>query len=293
MQTDYVQRFLFEELDIRGRLVCLSGAWQKMLAGRDYPPTVAALLGETTALGLLLGAEQKGSGRVTLQVRGNGPVSLLVFDCTSDLKIRGMAHYTPGEEGGAVATSDAAGAVATGGIRALLGDGRFALTLDADSSEQLYQSIVPLEGDTLSATFAGYLARSEQVEAFLLLRADGVAACGLILEKLPGADQRDADGWNRMTRFAATLTLAETDNAQPYDLLTKIFPEELLRVYKLLPVAYDCPYDVEKVKHMLKSLGRAEVESILADKGEVLIKNEMCNHEYRFGADAIATIFAE
>lgn len=280
MTTDYIQRFLFEDLDIRGRLVCLSRSWRDMVAGRAYPPQITALLGETTALGVLLGANQKGRGRITLQVRGNGPVSLLVVDCSSELKIRGMAHY-------------AADAVAaTHSARDLLGDGRFALTLDSDASEQLYQSIVPLEGDSLSETFAGYLAQSEQVQAFLLLLADDHAACGLLLEKLPGADARDPDGWNRMTRFAATLRLSETLDAQPYELLTRLFPEELLRVYTLLPVEYHCPYDEEKVKDMLRSLGRDEVESILAEKGEVLIRNEMCNHEYRFDARAVAAMFA-
>lgn len=278
MQADYVQRFLFEDLDIRGRLACLSASWASMLDSRDYPPAVAELLGQTTALGVLLGANQKGSGRVTLQVRGNGPVPLLVADCSADLRIRGMAHHAPG---------------AGGTVRELLGDGRFALTLDDGRSEQLYQSIVPVQGDTLSETFAHYLAQSEQVEAFLLLMADGDAACGLILEKLPKADERDPDGWNRMTRLAATLTLPETRNAQPYNLLTRLFPEELLRVYKLDPVEYHCPYDEDKVKDMLRSLGRAEVDSILAEKGEVLIRNEMCNHEYRFDAAAVALMFEE
>ena len=280
-QRDYIQRFLFEELDIRGRLVCLTGAWKNMVEGRAYPPQIASLLGETMALGVLLGANQKGKGRITLQVRGNGPISLLVTDCTSDLKIRGMAQYA----------ADAVGV--TGGARELLGDGRFALTLDTDTNEQLYQSIVPLEGETLSETFAGYLERSEQVQAFLLLLADDHAACGLLLEKLPQADERDPDGWNRMTRFAATLQLTETADTRPYDLLTKLFPEELLRVYKLSPVEYHCPYDANKVKDMLKALGRAELEAILAEKGEVLIRNEMCNHEYRFDAVAVDAMFAE
>jgi molecular chaperone Hsp33 len=278
VHTDYIQPFLFENLDIRGRLLCLSKSWGKMLEGRGYPAPVAEILGQTTALAVLLGANQKGSGRVTLQVRGNGPVSLLVADCSTDLKIRGMAHYAPG---------------AAGTVRELLGDGRFALTLDDGRSEQLYQSIVPIEGDTLSDTFSSYLAKSDQVEAFLLLLANGTGTCGLLLEKLPGADERDPDGWNRMTRFAATLTLPETLDTRPYELLTRLFPEELLRVYKLDAVEYHCPYDVEKVKDMLRSLGRDEVESILAEKGEVLIKNEMCNHEYRFDADAVAQMFAE
>lgn len=279
MQTDYVQRFLFENLDIRGRLVCLTGAWQRMLHGRGYPEDIAALLGHTTALNVLLGANQKGSGRVTLQVQGSGPVKLLVADCTADLQIRGMAAYEKQRS-------------FEGSERLLLGNGRLSVTLEDVKSGQLYQSLVPLEGETLEQIFEHYLSQSEQVSAFLRLRADEGALCGLLLEKLPGADGRDPDGWNRVTHLASTLTLEETRDAQPYDLLTRVFPEELMRVFRLYAVEYHCPYDETKVKEMLRGLGRKEVEAILAEQGEVVIRNEMCNHEYRFDARAIAELFA-
>lgn len=277
MNTDYVQRFLFEQLDIRGRLVCLTSAWQRMLEGRDYPIHIARLLGRTTALGVLLGANQKSAGRVTLQVQGSGPVKLLVVECTSELKIRGMASFG---DGGAVSE------------RGLFDDGKLALTLEDAASGQIHQSLVPLEGETLAEIFEHYLAQSEQLSAFLSLHADGEAACGLLLEKLPAADTRDADGWNRVAQFAATLTLGETVNAQPYDLLVKLFPEELLRVFRLDRVAYHCPYDVENVKRMLRGLGRTEVEAMLAAQGELRIRNEMCNHEYRFDRAAIEALFS-
>src|SRR5690349_11737518 len=279
MQTDYVQRFLFENLDIRGRLVCLTGAWQRMVDGRGYPEDIVALLGHTTALNVLLGANQKGAGRVTLQVQGTGPVKLLVADCTPELRIRGMASYEKDD-------------VPRQSERGLLGDGRLSVTLEDMKSGKFYQSLVPLEGETLEDIFLHYLSQSEQLPAFLRLFADDDALCGLLLEKLPGADGRDPDGWNRVTHLAATLTLEETRDAQPYDLLTRVFPEELMRVFRLYPVEYHCPYDEEKVKDMLRSLGRAEVESILAEQGEVVIRNEMCNHEYRFDAQAIARLFA-
>jgi molecular chaperone Hsp33 len=278
LQTDYVQRFLFEQLDIRGRLVCLTGAWQRMLEGRGYPDRIVSLLGHTTALNVLLGANQKGSGRVTTQVQGSGPVRLLVADCTSELRIRGMAQY-----------EDPAGKFQN--ERSLLGDGRLSVTLEDLQSGQLYQSLVPLEGESLEDIFEHYLSQSEQLESFVRLYADGGALCGLLLEKLPGADTRDADGWNRVKHLAATLRLDETRDAQPYDLLTRVFPEELMRVFRLYPVEYHCPYDVDKVKDMLRALGRDEVEAILSEKGEVVIRNEMCNHEYRFDAKAIAALF--
>jgi len=277
MNTDYVQRFLFEELDVRGRLVCLTSAWQRMLEGRRYPAHIARLLGHTTALGVLLGASQKGARRVTLQVQGSGPVRLLVADCTSELKIRGMASFA---EGGAASE------------RALFGDGKLALTLEDTASGQIYQSLVPLEGETLAAIFEHYLAQSEQRPAFLRLQADEHALCGLLLDKLPAADQRDTDGWNRVTQLAGTLALLETVNAQPYDLLVRLFPGELLRVFRLYAVEYHCPFDPQGVERMLRALGRAEVEAMLVEQGELRIRNEMCNHEYRFDRAAIEALFS-
>jgi molecular chaperone Hsp33 len=279
MQTDYVQRFLFENLDIRGRLVCLTGAWQRMLDGRGYPEDIVSLLGRTTALNVLLGANQKGAGRVTLQVQGTGPVKLLVSDCTAELRIRGMAHYERDD-------------IPQDSERSLLGDGRLSVTLEDLKSGKFYQSLVPLEGETMEQIFTHYLAQSEQLSAYLRLCADDGALAGLLLEKLPNADLRDPDGWNRVTHFANTLTLEETRDAQPYDLLTRVFPEELMRVFRLYAVEYHCPYDEDKVKDMLRGLGRQEVESILAERGEVVITNEMCNHEYRFDAAAVARLFA-
>jgi molecular chaperone Hsp33 len=272
MDTDYVQRFLFENLDVRGRLVCLTGAWHRMTEGRGYPPHIAELLGQSTALATMLGANQKDVGRITLQVQGSGPIKLLVADCTPDLKIRGMAHHD--------------------GDATSIGEGRLALTFENLANGQIYQSLVPLEGATLAEIFENYLQRSEQRVSFLRLFASQEAVCGLLLEKLPGADARDPDGWNRVMHLASTLELQETVATQPYDLLVRLFPEELLRVFRIDPVEYHCPFDVQNVERVLRGLGRDEVESILAEQGEVVIKNEMCNHEYRFDRAAVEALFA-
>ncbi|MDX1374435.1 MAG: Hsp33 family molecular chaperone HslO [Burkholderiales bacterium] len=278
MAPDYVQRFVFEDLNVRGRLVCLTRAWQRMLEGRDHPAEVAALLGHATALAVLLAANRKGSGRITLQVQGSGPVDLLVADCDATLRIRGMARY-------------ARGATAGRSERALLGDGRLALTLDDAASGQLYQSLVPLEGESMAEIFEHYLAQSEQVPAFLRLRADAGALAGLLLEKLPEADARDPDGWRRVSHLGSTLSLADARAARAQDLLVRLFPGELLRVFPLDAVEYHCPYDPRKVAEMLRGLGRAEVEAMLAGRDEIVIRNEMCNHEYRFDAAAVAALF--
>jgi molecular chaperone Hsp33 len=279
MASDSVQRFVFEQLNIRGRLVSLNRAWQQMLEGRHHPPEVAALLGHTTSLAVLLAANRKGSGRITLQVQGSGPVDLLVADCDAELRIRGMARCAPE-------------ALAGRTERALLGDGRLTLTLDDASTAQLYQSLVPLEGESMAEIFEHYIARSEQIPTCLRLLADTRTLAGLLLEKLPGADARDADGWPRVSQFATTLSLEDARGPDAQALLTRLFPGELLRVFPADRVEYHCPYDPSKVADMLRGLGRGEVEAMLAERGEIVIRNEMCNHEYRFDAAAVAALFA-
>jgi molecular chaperone Hsp33 len=199
MQTDYVQRFLFEDLDIRGRLVCLTGSWQRMLDGRGYPDDITALLGHTTALNVLLGANQKGAGRVTLQVQGSGPVKLLVADCTADLKIRGMASYDARPENHFRKKAP--------GERPPRRHPR-----GREERQRLPEPGAP-RGQTMEQIFEHYLAQSEQVQAFLRLCADGGAPCGLPLRRsaptatIPTAESR--------RYLANTLTPTRTADAQP------------------------------------------------------------------------------
>ena len=275
--ADFVRRFLFDELDIRGAVIRLGPAWREMTRGRNYPEPVQRLLGEMTAVTLLIGANLKQRGRLSFQVQGHGPVSLLVIDCTQDLAFRGMASY-----------GDLSG---TDTLPGMLGDGRLTLTLQADAAAHPYQSVVPLVGNTIADVFEHYLAQSEQQPARLWLFASARSAVGLFLQRLPGADARDTDGWTRVQQLAGTVRAAELERLPVADLLTRLFPDETLRLFKPAPVRYECPENWDKVRNMLRSLGRAEVEAILSEQGEVVVHDDICNFEYRFDRQAVAHLF--
>lgn len=280
---NYVQRFLLDDLDIRGAVVRLGPVWQQMLAGRDYPAPVARLLGEMSATTLLIGGNLKQPGRITFQLRGSGPVSLLVIDCNERLHIRGMAKCDEAVPA----------AQLTGNAPDLLGHGQLLLSLDLPSMREPYQSFVPLDGNSIAEIFEHYLKQSEQQPARFFLAADEQGAAGLFLQKLPGADERDADGWARIEHLASTVKPEELLGLPAEELLLRLFHEETVRVFDPRPVVHDCPEDWEKVRSMLRSLGRAEVDSILQEHGEVLIKDDICNREYRFDAQAIEELFRE
>jgi molecular chaperone Hsp33 len=270
-----VTRFVFDDLDIRGALVQLSDTWQAMQHLRGYTPPVAELLGEMAAVAALIGSNLKTPGRLTFQAQGSGDVSLLVVDCNEQLELRGMAR-------------SAANSTAAAPLSELLGEGQLLLSLQSDTETQPYQSYVPLSGENIAEIFEHYLAQSEQQPARLWLDADNHHAVGMFLQTLPGSDREapDGDGWNRVQHLAATLRPGEL-LLPPEMLLGRLFPEETIRLFEPRPVLYHCPRDEIKVRNLLISLGRAEVESILAEHGEIVIRDDICNHEYRFDADIL------
>lgn len=295
MNEGEVCRFLLEGLDIRGACVRLGPAWEKLQAGRAYGPLESRLLGELAAVSVLIAAQLKQAGRLTFQLRGDGPVSLLVMDCDADLRLRGMARLQPGLE-----------RLAPAPVPELLGaerGGQLMMSLDFPEARTPYRSFVPLEGDSLAAIFTHHLEHSEQQAARFFLAADTKTAAGLFLQKMPGADAADPDGWARITQLAATVHDEELLGLDAASLLARLFHEEILqgeaqpgrrgvRLYPPRPVIYHCPEDRNKVEGMLLALGRAEVEAVLAREGEVVVKDDLCNRSYRFSAADVARLFA-
>jgi len=276
--TSYVRRFLLEDLDIRGAVVRLDDVWQALQRGRAYPAEVARLLGEMSAVSALIAANLKQTGRLTFQIQGHGAVKLLVVDCTETLNLRGFAGFDGDIPVG-------------GGLAELVGDGILQLTLDIAGLDQPYQSMVPLEGGSIAATFEHYLMQSEQQPAGLWLACNEGAAAALFLQKLPGADARDADGWSRMHQLAQTVKVEELLQLDPETLLGRLFAEENVRLYEARPVTHDFPPDRDKIIAMLRSLGEDEVRHIYEQHGELVVRDDLSNHEYRFEADEIDDLF--
>ena len=199
-------------------------------------------------------------GRLTLQLRGGGPIQLLIMDCNEQLQMRGMAAATRRPAGaGARPAGRASG-------RPVADEPRL------PTARQPYQSFVPLVGDSMSPFFEHYLEQSEQQPSRLFATPGQQAACCLFLQKMPDADHRDADGWQRITQLASTVKPAELLELDAESLLSRLFHEEIaahgIRLYDPLPVAYHCPEDWEKVRDIVRNIGRADAETILAEHGE-------------------------
>jgi molecular chaperone Hsp33 len=283
--SDLTRRFLLENLDIRGQVVRLGPVWNAILARRAYPGELRPLLGEFAALAVFIGSGLKHPGRAVLQVMGHGPIAMAVADCTQELALRAMLKATPAPD----LPPRAQGST----LHSLFADGRLALTIENANTARHFQSVVPLEGATLTECFERYFDRSEQVPTHLWIQAGEESVGALMLQKLPRADEKDPAGWARVQQLAAHKAprlLAEGGDSVD-GLLTALFPEDDVRLFKPQPVKDGCTRSEEKVVTMLRGLGRAEVEATLAEHGVVKVHDEICNQEYRFAAADVARIF--
>jgi molecular chaperone Hsp33 len=306
-------KFIFEGLPVRGMVVRLTDAWQELLRRRQalgaFPPEVRRLLGEMAAAGVLMQGNIKFNGALVLQVFGDGPVKLAVAEVQPELSFR--------------ATAKVVGEVPAGArLEALLnvhGKGRCAITLDPKSrqpGQQAYQGVVPLfrhsHGDQpeplqqLSQVLEHYMLQSEQLDTRLVLAADDSVAAGLLIQRLPlagagnltgAAGARDEDqiglneDYNRIALLAATLTGEELLGLEPQALLRRLFWEETLRLFPPQAPRFACNCSRLRVAGMLRGLGREEIESLIAERGEAEVGCDFCGLQYRFDPVDAAGLF--
>lgn len=263
-----LSRFIFEQAPIRGEFAHIGEAWRTILAKHDYPATLKGLLGELVAAGALLAATLKLKGSLILQIQGNGPISLLVVECTGDLKIRATAKWR--------------GDIQQASLTELVGQGSFVITLDPKDGGQTYQGIVPLEGGSVAEVLENYMSRSEQLETRLWLAAGSTCVSGMLLQKMPEQEALDDDAWNRAGQLAATLTPQELLDLPAADLLHRLYHEEDIRLFEAQNVTFECSCSHESVAGMLRMLGHDEIRSIIEEHGLVEVHCEFCNHRYAF-----------
>ena len=306
-----LHKFLFEGLPVRGMLVRLTDSWQELLRRREqasdsFPPPVRVLLGEMAAAGVLMQSNIKFNGSLVLQVFGDGPVRLAVAEVQPDLGFRVTAKVV-----GEVA--------ADARLEAMLnvhGQGRCAITLDPKDKlpgQQPYQGVVPLHGDQreplqeLSQVLEHYMLQSEQLDTRLVLAANDQVAAGLLIQRLPVegegnlAGRRNEDdiglseAFNRIAHLASTLTREELLALDVDTVLRRLFWEEDVRRFEPQAGAngprFHCSCSRERVASMLRGLGRDEVESILAEQGQVEIGCDFCGIKYHFDPVDAAGVF--
>lgn len=281
---DQTQRFLFEQTHLRGEVTGLQQSYRDVLEKHNYPEPVQALLGQFMAAVALLSDTLKFEGTLSLQVRGNGQVRMLMAECRDHEALRAIAQYTDDFSAN----------------EPLLGAGQMAITIEPKQGKR-YQGIVSIDDDehTLPKALEAYFRQSEQIRTRIWLEADGRRAGGMLIQAMPvsasegSLEIKDDDAWDRVTHLADTLTAEELLKLDNETLLHRLFHEEEVRLYPERPLKFECTCSRDRCASAILTLGQEEANHILSEEGMIHSDCQFCHQQYRFDQADVDALFAE
>jgi len=314
---DTVLPFQLDRSDIRGRVARLDGVLDRVLAQHDYPRAIEALVAEAALLTALIGQTIKLRWKLSLQVRGEGPVRLIATD-----------YYGPSEDGQparirAYAGFDEDRIDPDADPFSQIGKGYFAILIDQGPGNVPYQGITPIAGGSLASCAETYFAQSEQLPTRFALSfghgqvagsAPGWRAGGVMMQHMPKSQLSAREGgsgeggllqsgdflqgeagedWNRATMLLTTVEPLELvgPHVQPTDLLVRLFHEEGPRVFDAQPVSFGCSCSADRVRQSLSIYSASDIGTMVTDEGIVTADCQFCGAHYEFdpatlGSDA-------
>jgi molecular chaperone Hsp33 len=309
---DLVQPFRIDPFALRGRLVRLGPALDRILSQHDYPEPVATLLGEAITLAIVLAGALKYDGVFTLQTKGDGPIRLMVADVSTaparrgkaasgprTNAVRGYAQYDTAKLAQVLAEEGAA----RPSVPRLVGKGYLAFTVDQGEDSERYQAIVELAGATLAECAQHYFRQSEQIQAGIKLSVGRAGrdgrwrAGGLMLERVPPEGGRALvaddveDAWRRAMVLMSSATPAELvdPDLPPHGLLYRLFHEEEVRVFRTHPLEARCRCSRERIAAMLRAFPPDEIAEMRKEE-VTTVTCQFCNARYTFDATDLARL---
>lgn len=306
---DTVLPFQLDRSDIRGRVARLDGVLDRVLAQHNYPAVVEALVAEAALLTALIGQTIKLRWKLSLQIRGDGPVRIIATD-----------YYAPSSEGGSArmrawASFDADRLDRDGPGFPQVGKGYLAILLDQGTGTTPYQGITPIAGSSLSACAETYFAQSEQLPTRFALSfgrstlpggPERWRAGGVMLQHMPKAspfvandggsgeggllaptdilDGVEGENWTRANLLLDTVEDLELigPNVTPTDLLVRLFHEEGPRVFDAQSVHFGCSCSPERVRESLSIYSAKDIRHMTTETGIVTADCQFCGAHYEF-----------
>jgi molecular chaperone Hsp33 len=283
---DQALGFTIPSRHVRGRVVRLGPMLDEVLGAHSYPPVIERLLVEALTLTGLLGAMLKdASGQLTLQAQNDkGVVTLMVCDYR-DGDLRGYIKFDPDR---------LAMYGKSPSLKTLMGKGAYlAITFDQAVSQERYQGIVPLDGETLADAAEHYFSQSEQIPSLVRIAAshesgEGAIGGGLLIQHLPEGEEGrerlhtrlDHPEWEHVSILAGTIKAEELTNQDlPLDeLVWRLFnEEEEVRTTGIAPLKKGCRCDPDHVRSVIMRFPEEERAAMADSEGVISVDCAFCS----------------
>ena len=274
--ADSLQRFSFDNTNIRGELAHVNASYREVLKRHQYPTRIAKAVGELMAATALLSANLKFTGRLTLQIRLPGNISLLQAETSDKGQLRAIARYEEGTEESELSFDD----------------GQMIITVEPEVGQR-YQGITLIKGGNVAGALEDYFEQSEQLGSRFWLACDGQNAAGFMLQQMPSEQGDDPDAWDRLTHLASTIKDEELINLNNEVLLHRLYHEEEVRTYPASELSFFCTCSKDRIGNALHQLGKGELMQIIEEQGKISINCDFCKQAYSFDKEQIDELFPE
>ncbi|GJM82401.1 33 kDa chaperonin [Paenibacillus sp. HMSSN-139] len=255
----------------------------------DTYPTATAAMGRTVTAAAMMGAMLKGEEKLTVQVKGDGPIGQIIADANAKGEVRGYVKnphvHLPSNSQGKL---DVRGVVGT--------DGFIHVTKDLGLKEP-YRGSVPLISGELGEDFTYYFAVSEQTPSAVglgvLVDVDNtvIVAGGFIIQLLPGLSDSDIDSIEKAVGQLPPVTTLLDQGLELEDMLQRIVPD--VQVLEEMDIVFACNCSRERVERTLISLGRKELEELRNEGKETEVVCDFCNEPYSFTPEDLDRLIAQ
>ena len=280
--SDVLNRYLFDDMHVRGELIQLSQSYQDIIANHNYPLGVRVLLGELMAATCLLTATLKLEGEITVQIQGDGPVGYMSVNGTHQQEMRGIARVQ--EETSAE------------GLKALIGKGTMVITIRPKQGEP-YQGVVSLEADTLAECLAHYFEVSEQIptKIWLFSNDDTQQVAGSLVQLLPDGDDKikQLADFEHLCQITNTIKPEEIFSLPAETLLYRLYHQEQVKLFEPQSVSYACSCSEEKCLSAIAQIEPSEIKSILKEQGNISMTCDYCLTTYNFNEQHLAGFISD
>ncbi|MEE6032325.1 Hsp33 family molecular chaperone HslO [Avibacterium paragallinarum] len=275
--NDKLYRYLFKNRAVRGEWVRLNQSFKDTLNTHHYPKVVQNLLGEMMVATSLLTATLKFNGSITVQIQGDGPLSLALVNGSDDQKMRALARLQ-GEVRDDMSLSE------------LIGKGVLVITITPNEGER-YQGVISLDKPTITECLEDYFVRSEQLQTQLIIRTGEFngepVAAGMLLQVMPDGVGEEGD-FEHLATLTATVKDEEIFGLTAEEMLYRLYHEETVEIYPAQQVSFFCGCSPERSGGALLLLPETEIDEILAEhNGSIDMQCECCGTHYFFNKEAI------